>query len=148
MGFLDKFRKGKSDSDDEESGGGGGKKGGRFGGILGKVKGMAKRGNGKSLDDDDDVDAADDDDNDDDEQPIRRSGIAAALDGKDDEEKESGDADAGPGGMADLGMDMESLFEEEFIADPMLQDLAESMEYVSAVELAADLMTFVEELSR
>ena len=114
---------------------------------MGKVKGMAKRGNGKSLDDDY-VDAADDDDNDDDEQPIRRSGIAAALDGKDDEEKESGGADAGPGGMADLGMDMESLFEEEFIADPMLQDLTESMEYVSSVELAADLRTFVEELSR
>ena len=43
-------------------------------------------------------------------------------------------------------LDFESLFEEEFVMNPALKDLAESLEDVSAVELAADLRTFLDEL--
>ena len=43
-------------------------------------------------------------------------------------------------------LDLEALFEEEFVVNPTLKDLAESMDDVSATELAADLKMFLEDI--
>ena len=157
MGLLTKVKQVSSSS--------GGGNGGGIGGLLGKVKGLNSR-----LKDTDDLDLDDDDYDDnsgnttpedlaaldasqgdaDEERPIRRSGIAAKLDGdsgsdkpaKDEDEEEPIPVPVGLGG----GVDFESLFEEDLVINPTLRDLAESLDDVSAVELAADLRTFLEEL--
>lgn len=143
------------EDDDDGDGGRAGEKGvGRFGGLLSRVKKIrGGRKKPKNQDDDDDETGPDssdepDEDGDEEEQPIRRSGIAAALDGESEEGKPIGGGEGAgrEGVLAGLGMDLESLFEEEFVFDPTLKDLAESMEEVSAVELAADLRSFLEEL--
>ena len=144
-GFLGKVKK--------LSSGGDGDGGGGIGSLLGKVKGI-RGGNNDSddsdLDDDDDeLDAGQDDEEG--EQPIRRSGIAAALDGNSDaaeSSEEEADKEEIPVALTagSASMDFGSLFEEEFVFDPTLKDLAESLDNVSAVELAADLRTFLEEL--
>ena len=142
------------------SSGGDGDEGGGIGGLLNKVKGVGSRNkdtDDPDLDDDDfdnttpedlvNLDANQGDE--DEERPIRRSGIAAKLDGdsgaaepqKDDGEEQI-PVPVGAGGALDLA----SLFEEELVINPTLRDLAESLDYVSAVELAADLRTFLEEL--
>ena len=141
--------------------GGGGEDGG-FGSLLGKVKGMRKLKIGSqrsgSDDDTDDDDLGDGgldeldltgDDDDEGEQPIRRSGIAAKLDGNADadttKEKEENviPTPVTAGGMT---MDLDSLFEDEFVFNPTLKDLAESLDNISAVDLAADLRTFLEDI--
>lgn len=160
-GLLNKAKKLSSGGDGDEGGG--------IGGLFGKVKGL---GGGKknSADPDldlDDLDLDDDDataglfdtpnagkSDDSDEQPIRRSGIAAALDGKPDEDeasKEEGEAApvvpvAIGSGPAVPTLDLDSLFEEEFVINPVMRDLAESLDDISAVDLAADLRTFMDEL--
>ena len=48
--------------------------------------------------------------------------------------------------MADLGFSMDDLFQEEFVVDHALKDLSESLDDVSAVELAADLRSFLAEI--
>ena len=163
MGLLTKVKQVSSSSDGDQGGG--------IGALIGKVKGL----NGRLKDtgdldlDDDDYDVDDDDNSGntspqdlvaldaspgdaDEERPIRRSGIAAKLDGDSEsgkEAKEEGEDEKEPipvpvglGG----GVDLESLFEEDLVINPTLRDLAESLDDVSAVELAADLRTFLEEL--
>ncbi|NQW22664.1 MAG: hypothetical protein HQ475_04370 [SAR202 cluster bacterium] len=119
-----------------------------------KIKGDKKKASKKS-DDDDDEDNESDDDSDDDsdeEEPVRRSRIAAALDGnpdaKDSAKAESDDGDgAGTDGEGVLGgMDFGALFQEDVVINLTLKDLAESMDHVSAVELAADLRTFLADI--
>ena len=157
MGLLTKVKQLSSSSSGEHGGG--------IGALLDKVKGLSGR-----LKDTGDLDLDDDDYDDnsgnttpedlaaldaspgdaDEERPIRRSGIAAKLDGnsgsdkpaKDEDEEEPIPVPVGLGG----GVDFESLFEEDFVINPTLRDLAESLDDVSAVELAADLRTFLEEL--
>ena len=51
-----------------------------------------------------------------------------------------------PIGAGAAALNLEALFEEEFVANPTLRDLADSLDYVSAVDLAADLRTFLDEL--
>ncbi|MCH7737497.1 MAG: hypothetical protein IH872_08875 [Chloroflexi bacterium] len=168
MGFLKREKRQASDDDDDEDGevnmdgiddddadDAGNKTGGRLGGLLSrviKIKAGKKKSKDQGLDDDDEdseFDILDSPVESDDEQPIRRSGIAAALDGDPEKDKPSGDAEEEPGrggALAGLGLDLESLFEEEFVFDPTLKDLAESLDDVSAVELAADLRSFLDEL--
>ncbi|MCH8800975.1 MAG: hypothetical protein IH963_08710 [Chloroflexi bacterium] len=169
MGLLQRGKKRSSGEEDDEDGeldvdsfdedddedtpkeGGGGLRG-----ILGKVKRKGGRRNRSGNSDPDDDSESDelvslkaDEDPDGDEQPIRRSGIAAALDGNSEEDEPSanGEEESGrEGALAGLGLDLESLFEDEFVFDPTLKDLAESLDNVSAVELAADLRSFLEEL--
>lgn len=144
------------------SSGGEGDEGGGIGALLGKAKGFvgAKMNSGGSDPDDDDDTALDERDlqdadqgDEDEEQPIRRSGIAAALDGGSGAaaSTEEDDADGKPEipvavGSGVAALDLGSLFEEEFVANPTLKDLAESLDEVSAVDLAADLRSFLEEL--
>jgi len=161
MGLLTKVKQLSSSS--------GGENGGGIGALLGKVKGLSGRlRDTGDLDLDDDDYDVDDDNNSgntspqdlvaldasqgdaDEERPIRRSGIAAKLDGdsgsgkpaKDEDEEEPIPVPVGLGG----GVDFESLIEEELVINPTLRDLAESLDDVSAVELAADLRTFLAEL--
>ena len=186
MGFLDKIKKNINQDDDdldeldadldsEEVDDAPAAASGRgIGGLLGKAKrlGKGKKASGDSdLDDDDDDGGADDTSpkeldvldadqgDEDEEQPIRRSGFAAALDGKSgaaessEEGKEDGKEDAEaetevpvPVAAGAGALDFEALFEEEFVVNPTLKDLAESMDDVSATELATDLKTFLEGL--
>lgn len=161
MGLLNKVKQLSSSS--------GGENGGGIGALLGKVKGLSGR-----LKDTGDLDLDDDaydDDNSDnttpqdlvtldadqgdeaEERPIRRSGIAAKLDedsgsGKPskEEDEEGEEPIPVPVGAVLGGVDFESLFEEELVINPTLRDLAESLDDISAVELAADLRTFLAEL--
>ena len=153
MGFMKKaknrFSDGEGDEDDEDDMGGG----------IEDLKGNVKKPGGRKnkprdLDLDDDDDALDessaletDQDDDDGEDPIRRSGIAAALDG-DSAAAENSDEeeDAAPDGAGGLGLDLGALFEVDLVVNPILKDLAEFVDDVSAVELAADLRTFLNEL--
>lgn len=146
LGFLNKVKKLSSGGEDEGSGG--------IGGLLGKVKGI---GGGKKASEDSDLDdiAEDDDeldpsdadsDDEDGEQPIRRSGIAAALDGGGEEAAAPKAEIPVPIGAGAAALNLAELFEEEFVANPTLRDLADSLDYVSAVDLAADLRTFLDEL--
>ena len=155
MGLLNRVKKLSSGGESDEGGG--------IGGLLGKAKALGRGKNDSEdpdLDDDgttlDELEAPDaDGDDEDGERPIRRSGIAAKLDGdlgaaepskgKDGSEEEKSPAPfaVGAGGG---GLDLESLFEQESVVNPIMRDLAESMDDVSAVELAADLRTFLEEL--
>lgn len=156
VGFLGRVKK--------LSSGGEGDDGGGIGALLGKAKGLIgakKNSDDPDMDDDDDTGLNErgtrdaDQDDEDGEQPIRRSGIAAALDGGSggaaatEEKDEDGEPEipvaVGSGGGA-AAMDLGSLFEEEFVANPILKDLAESVDEVSAVDLAADLRSFLEEL--
>ena len=158
MGLLNKVKQLSSSS--------GGDDGGGIGALLGKVKGLSGRlKDTGDLDlDDDDYDVDDDDNSgdttpedlvaldaslgdEDEERPIRRSGIAAKLDGDSGAKKEDDEAQIPvPVGAGGGGLDFESLFEEELVINPTLKDLAESLDDISAVELAADLRTFLAEL--
>ncbi len=181
MGFLDKIKKKINQDDDDldeleadlDSDEGGddappAASGRGIGGLLGKAKRLSKgkKASGDpDLDDDDDgaddkspkeLDVLDaDQDEADEEQPIRRSGFAAALDGKpeaaesSEEGKEDGDEEAEVPVPVAAGagvLDLEALFEEEFVVNPTLKDLAESMDDVSATELAEELKTFLDGL--
>ena len=151
-GLLNRVKKLSSNGDEDEGGG--------IGGLLGKVKrlgGGMKNSGDSDLDDDtalDELDTPDaDQDDEDGERPIRRSGIAAKLDGDpgaaEPSKKEDDDVGAGspvPAAAGFAGLDLDSLFEQELVVNPMLRDLADSLDDVSAVELAADLRTFLEEL--
>ncbi len=158
MGLLNNVKQLSSSSSGENGGG--------IGALLGKVKGLSGR-----LKDTGDLDLDDDDYDDDnsdnttpqdlvtldagqgdeaEERPIRRSGIAAKLDGDSGSgkpPKEEGEEPIPvPVGAGVGGVDLESLFEEELVINPTMRDLAESLDDVSAVELAADLRTFLAEL--
>ena len=161
MGLLNRVKQISSGGDGEEGGG--------IGGLLSKVKGLSIRNKDTGdpdLDDDDYYsDAVDDSDNttpenlltldaiqddEDEPRPIRRSGIAPKLDGNSGAaEPQTEDDEAQipvPVGAGGSGLDLESLFEQEVVINPTLRDLAESLDDVSAAELAADLKTFLEEL--
>ena len=152
-GLLNRVKNLSSDGEGDEGGG--------IGALLGKAKGLG-RGNQNSgdsdLDDDDtaldELDTPDaDQDDEDGEPPIKRSGIAAKLDGDPEaaepsnEEDDDGEAEAPvPAAVGAGSLDLASLFEEESVINPALKDLAESLDDVSAVELAADLRTFLVDL--
>ena len=154
MGFMKKAKnrisdgEGDEDEDDEDNMGGG------IGGLLGKVKksdGRKQKPRELTVDDDDDAldesnELETDQDDDDGEEPVRRSGIAAALDGDSAAAENPDEEDAAPADAGGLGLDLESLFEVEYVANPVLKDLANFVDDVSAVELAADLRTFLEDL--
>lgn len=160
LGLLNRVKKLSSGGEDDEGGG--------IGALLGKVKGLRGRiKDSEDLDLDDDAADTDADDttpnqldvldadeaDENSKRPIRRSGIAAKLDGKTDEaespKKDDDDGEAKvpvPIAAGGGGLDLDSLFEEELVINPTLKDLAESLDNVSAVELAADLRTFLDEL--
>ena len=179
MGFIDKIKKKINQSDDDldeldsdsdlgedgedaPSASSGGGAVGLALGLLNKVKkkssgGRNKGGGDADLDDDDDdnttlgdLDALDGGEGDEDgERPIRRSGIAAKLDGASEAPKEGEEEEEPipvPVAAGTGGVNLEALFEEEFVIDPKMRDLAESLDDVSAVELAADLREFLEDL--
>lgn len=61
-------------------------------------------------------------------------------------ENRGGSGNAAAEGGAGLGLDLKDIFEEQEEVDEVLKDLAESMEDVSARELADDLKEFFDEL--
>ena len=170
MGFLDKLKRNKERDDDDDElddidfdeDGDETSSSSSGGGFMGRAKGLLKRGDTQSFDGDDDDDGTDggnsDDDADDDdadaddaddaeEQPVRRSGIAAALDGNpDDDEPVEEEKTGREAATAGLGLDLGTLFEEEFVFDPTLRDLADSLDNIPAASLAADLRTFLDEI--
>ena len=69
------------------------------------------------------------------------------MDGNSDDEKPVEEEKTGrEAATAGLVLDLDSLFEEEFVFDPTLRDLADSLDNIPAVELAADLRTFLDQI--